>query len=474
MNTPSSNRHKSGLVALTALLLAATGPAWAAHRGHLIEGISGPAFTLGAKDGYLSTSDGNSLYFWGYGTNNGPAQYTGPTLLVNQGDVVTVTLNNHLPVPTSIVWPGQKAAAAGGSPGLLTREAPAASGGVPGTVTYTFTASEPGTYLYHSGTQPDLQVEMGLVGALIVRPVGFNPADAATWKAYGHVETRFDDENLFLLTEMDESIHDRVELQVKSGRPVAVDMTKWYPVYWFINGRTGPDTMLPAFASYLPAQPYPCMPMFHPGQKTLLRVLGGGRDPHPFHHHGNHSRIIARDGRLLNSAPGAGPDLAYEVFTIPSTPGGTVDALFSWTGEKLGWDPYGHASDVDNPPLGWSTGGPRGNEDVDWDGDGVYEVTPMEPHEYAGDHGKPFPVMLPPDQDLTFGMMYGGSPFIGLPGTLPPGQGGFNPSGGFMFMWHSHAEKEICNNNIFPGGMLTMALVEAYPRMPMPMPIAGQ
>ena len=30
-----------------------------------------------------------------------------------------------------------------------------------GTVSYTFTAAQPGTYLYHSGTRPELEVEMG-------------------------------------------------------------------------------------------------------------------------------------------------------------------------------------------------------------------------------------------------------------------------------------------------------------------------
>ena len=75
------------------------------------------------------------------------------------------------------------------------------SGGVPGTVSYTFTATHAGTYLYHSGTQPALQVEMGLLGALIVRPAVAN-------QAYGHANTRFDHEYLFLLTEMDARIHD--------------------------------------------------------------------------------------------------------------------------------------------------------------------------------------------------------------------------------------------------------------------------
>src|SRR5437016_3785118 len=53
------------------------------------------------------------------------------------------------------------------------------------TVSYTFVASSPGTRAYYSGTQGDLQVEMGLYGAIIVVPtavptgctaVGSNPA----------------------------------------------------------------------------------------------------------------------------------------------------------------------------------------------------------------------------------------------------------------------------------------------------------
>ena len=48
---------------------------------------------------------------------------------------------------------------------------------------------------------------------------------------------------------------------------------------------------------------------------------------------------------------------------------------------------------------------------------------------------------------------------MGHLGTLPPGEGGLNPFGGFAYMWHSHTEKELINNNIFPGGLLTMMLV---------------
>ena len=73
-----------------------------------------------------------------------------------------------------------------------------------------------------------------------------------------------------------------------------------------------------------------------------------------------------------------------------------------------------------------------------------------------------FPVTLPTEQDMDFGQWYGGSPFLGTPAPLPPNIGGFDPTGAFIYMWHSHAEREIVNNNVFPGGMLTMLLIEPW------------
>jgi len=414
------------LPALLALLALAAGTGRADMPMHLIDGITNTTINLTARSGYISTADGNSIYFWGLAHAGGPVQYPAPTIIARQGAAVQINLANQLDVPVSLVFPGQAGVvASGGVPGAITREA----GTNGGTVAYAFTAHQPGTYLYHSGTRPNLQIEMGLVGALIIRPTNSLGA-VLEMQAYAHTNTMYDQEFLFLLTEMDEDIHDLVE----QGRMADVDTTKWWPVYWFINGRTGPDTMLEPNVAWLPTQPYDCMPMFHPGQNVLMRVIGGGRDPHPFHHHGNNTSIIARDGRLLESAPGAGPDLAQSAFTIPAMPGTTFDAIFTWTGAKLGWDVYGHTSTND----------------------------PLAPYEYAPDHGKPFPVSLPNDQQLTFGPHYGGSPFLGTVGTLPPGDVGFNPNGGYSFMWHSHNEKEICNNNIFPGGMMTMAMIEAY------------
>src|SRR5215472_19325081 len=168
-----------------ALLLAATASYAAAP------GITGPNFKLIAQPAYLTQPDGEMIYSWGYGCNGAPTgfapstiagascssmQVPGPTLVVTAGQPVTVQLVNNLPTAagnTSILFPGFNVTASGGVAGLLTQEAtPSASPACSGTscVTYSFTATTPGTHAYYSGTQGDLQVEMGLSGAIIVLP----------------------------------------------------------------------------------------------------------------------------------------------------------------------------------------------------------------------------------------------------------------------------------------------------------------
>lgn len=410
-----------------------------------IEGITGPGFTLTAGTASIPTPDGDSLQIWGYGAiggeHTGVPQYPGPTLIVDQGDTVTIALTNSgVPMPVSMVFPGQVGVTVTvpGSPGLLTDEA--ATGG--GTVSYSFTASQAGTYMYHSGTNPELQTEMGLFGTIIVRP-------ATPGQAYDHPDTAYDHEYLFLLSEMDPRIHYLAEFYAQyeaqfPGLLASIDFTDYKPNLWFINGRNAPDTLGPSFAPWMPNQPYNILPRTRPGDTMLLRVIGASHHLHPYHTHGNHAGIIARDGRMLTSTPadqgptGAGPDLARFDFTMKVASLQTYDALWEWTGKGLGWDIYGHAA-----------------------GDA------LEPSEYAPDHGKPIPVILPELQDLTFGGFYSGSPYLGASAGLPPGEGGLNLNGGLYFMWHSHTSKEVVNNDIFPGGMMTMTVVEP-PGTPIP------
>jgi manganese oxidase len=421
----------------------------------VVDGITGPTFNLTARADHITAGDGGSLLAWGYAPDDSHPghfqnvmQYPGPTLIVNEGDVVTVNLRNALPMATSMVFPGQTGvttscdgATPSGSPGLLTCEAPA--DGAATTVTYTFTAGHPGTYVYHSGTRPDLQVEMGLVGAIIVRPEGFDETTNRT--AYGDAGSAYDHEYLFLLTEMDHQVHQQVEINMLSGMPpeTGVDTADFSSEYWFINGRAAPDTLMAAAIPWMPTQPYNAMPRMFPGDRLLMRVIGGGRDLHPFHHHGNNTWTIARDGRLLESVPGSGnPDLAVSDFTLKVVPGSTYDAIFEWTGKGLGWDIYGTVA------LNPHSCTPDMNG---------FDVTTRE---WCEDHDKPLPVALPNQQDLAFGGFWSGSPYLGAAGALPPGEGGLNANAGYFHMWHSHSEKEITNNDIFPGGMMTMVVIE--------------
>ena len=323
---------------------------------------------------------------------------------------------------------------------------------------YRFVASQPGTYTYHSGTQMSVQLEMGLFGALIVRPSG------APNQAYEHSGTRFDREHLLILSEVDPVWHEGVREQAEA---LAVPPpANWFvntsafaarnPLYWFINGRTGPDTINGAFVPELPAQPYNALPRMHPGERVLLRTINAGRDLHPFHTHGNNTWTVGVDGRMLASAPAAGPDLARSDNTLRMVPGQTVDAIYEWTGKGLNWDAYGIADGhtCNGVTIAEATANPS-DPRLQLNG-GHDPVT----REYCPDHGKPLPTVIPSTLEMTFGDVFSGSPYLGSTGGVPVGAGRLGSGGAYFHMWHSHNEREIINNGIFPGGMMTFVVIE--------------
>ena len=507
---------------ITSSLLAA-----AAHAA--APGITGIAFNLQAKSAYISQPDGASIYSWGYGCSSAPSGYLpgvvggatcpdmqlpGPTLIVNQGATVTVTLTNNLPAQagnTSMLFPGFEVATAGGVDGLLTKEAQ--PGG--GTVTYTFTANTPGTHAYYSGTQSDLQVEMGLYGAVIVVPT-LSPAVVTACNggsnhsndqarahdfgqgveqdfrlakaAYDHSATCYDREYLFQLSEIDPRIHTAAEAIVtctpatNGGGACPANMNsvateEYHPIYFLVNGRSMPDDMDPNYSVQYPHQPYNGNPHMHPGEVTLLRIIGQGRWQHPLHEHGNHVRLLARDGNLLvapNVLQGESePRLAGPLlFTTTTTPGQAMDGIFYWTGKGLNWDVFGHGYVGDTSVCipdanGYYTQDPTAQNYYEWCGD---HNKPLEAHPF-GNVGNGGPMTLPDPNILANGAWYGGSPYLGGEATaraigstpIPPsGTIANDPGGeaGFAFMWHSHNEREITTNNIFPGGMMMMMLVD--------------
>ncbi len=255
----------------------------------------------------------------------------------------------------------------------------------------------------------------------------------------------------------------------------------YHPEYFMINGRSMPDDMDPNYASQYPHQPYNGNPHMHPGEITLVRIIGQGRMEHPFHEHANHVRVLARDGNQLgkldvnsNVTTLDGPLL----FTTTTTPGMTLDGLFEFTGKGLAWDMYAHhKADANNaavdpactPDANGFHNVPADDNYYEWCGD---HDKALESHPF-GNVGSGGPITLPDPNILANGAWYGGSPYLGPDATgravgptpIPPSGTVANDPGseaGFAYMWHSHNEREITTNNIFPGGMMMMMLVDPW------------
>src|SRR5580692_5108472 len=105
-----STNMKNALLKMRLVLGAIVGMALIATVAHAAApGITGPSFSLIAQPAYLSQPDGQSVYSWGYGcstpqpTGWAPSAITppstgcpgmqvpGPTLIVTEGQTVTVS-----------------------------------------------------------------------------------------------------------------------------------------------------------------------------------------------------------------------------------------------------------------------------------------------------------------------------------------------------------------------------------------------
>jgi FtsP/CotA-like multicopper oxidase with cupredoxin domain len=390
-----------GLLALGPLASAQTAEA----QGPATTGIIctyGPSFALTAQSGYIQMSDMNTVYMWSYGTGatSGNFQYPGPVLCVNEGDTVEITLTNNLPYnqSTSLIFPGQENVLADGAlaqPDLANNSLTdsVANGS---SITYSFVATRPGTFIYESGTDTKTQVPMGLASALIVRPnMGAN-------FLYNRASDQFTPEEEFMafLSEVDPYQHAAWERSVGQGRNY--NLNNYHAYYWLLNGRGFPDTMADNNASWMPNQPYGALARIHPFNDdpgagdayhpypAVEHFINVGSEEYPFHPHGQNGQVIGRDGYPL-AGPG-GQDMAYENFLVNIGPGQTWDVIFEWYDAEA-YDPVSNPVNVTIPDLA----------------------------------------------NVTIGMFYSGSPYLGYQQTMPPGTTTLNQCGEYYIISHNHA-----------------------------------
>lgn len=220
-------------------------------------------FVLTASELDWALMDDVTVRAWGY---NG--QIPGPELRVREGDTIRVTLNNNLPVPTTIHWHGVNVRPAmDGVAGLS--QAPVDPGA---SFVYEFVATPAGTRWYHSHTDPALQVPLGLYGPLIIEPKTATEA--------------WDREYTLMLAEWDLELTPAVAVgtvpfgprdQTLRGGELGAD-------FFLINGK-----MHGAIPPIRLAR----------GEHILLRLIHAGAIPHPIHTHGHSFSVVATDGNLV-------------------------------------------------------------------------------------------------------------------------------------------------------------------------------
>ncbi|HEX6986985.1 MAG TPA: multicopper oxidase domain-containing protein [Planctomycetaceae bacterium] len=192
------------------------------------------------------------------------AQWPGPTIRVTQGDRVRAIFTNNLKETTGVHFHGVEFDDFFQDGIPFVTQLPIIPGG---TWTYEFTASRPGSLMYHSHHNATDQVGRGLLGAFVVEP----------------------------------------------RAPTADDKVDRDYV-WISNDSLGGFTInghgFPAVVPVLAAS----------GETVRIRFMNEGIMMHPWHLHGYRMRVIARDGYPLGAA-------AFDCDTLGVNPGERYDVV---------------------------------------------------------------------------------------------------------------------------------------------------
>ncbi|MDP4098574.1 multicopper oxidase family protein [Paenibacillus sp. P96] len=273
--------------------------------------LSGNKINLSASEGELDVGNGTTIPVYTF--NN---SIPGPQIRVKEGEQVSITLTNKLPVPTTIHWHGLPVPnAMDGIPGVTQNAIQ------PGeTFTYSFTASTPGTYWYHSHQDAVNQLDKGLYGSFVVEEASDSYDRDFTlmldeWASSGTAS--MDGMNMSEMDGMDMSNTE------SSGAEEAAHDMSMYDLYT-INGKMGTATQTLKVKK---------------GEKVRLRLINAGFLTHEMHLHGHDFRVVALDGQSLNEPTALkdqlisiAPGERYDIEFVADNPG-------EWLLEEHGDDP---------------------------------------------------------------------------------------------------------------------------------------
>ncbi len=279
-----NNRHRIFISAIAASLAATIGaPAAQALDVYL----RAESFTKALPtDATGATTQGVTM--WGYSscdptfTTCGAPSSPGPQITVLESDpTLTIHLQNMLGEATSVMIPGQTKVM---TPQTFTDGATRTRIGafdleatpVGGLQDYTWSNLRPGTYLYQSASHVQLQVQMGLYGAMVHDA----PAASCLPSPCAYDGVPYTQSTVVVFSEIDPALHDPV--------PKAANLTVggYRPTFFLLNGE--PFVVSAADLATATA-----------GDRLLLRVVNAGLQNRAPQLLGGYFGIVAEDGHAV-------------------------------------------------------------------------------------------------------------------------------------------------------------------------------
>lgn len=331
--------------------------------------------------------------------------------------------------------------------------------------TYFFQPNDPGSYMYHCHQEAAEHVQMGMYGALVVYPsyaslcmAGIRrcPKTGKWFYKYRYqpqipisatnrnfeqndINTFFNSDWIHLLSDIDSVWHEAVFTQDPTFNAV-----NYKPDYWLVNGRAFPDTLLPTELppGLVPDYGYTIPPGYESyvkvnvGDHFLIRLINMSYQAIPWHTHGWHGMIVAKDAssRLMHGHGEMG-------FTVLVGSGETYDVLYDATDKRQQYANYVFCGQAGLPSLK----------------DQIAAATQLSKD--LGTFKPPFPGA----QNLWANIILAGG--LGKGSFLPPynwavwnyssatADNFFFPQ---FYPAHNHDDYKATNNGAYPGGQLTI------------------
>lgn len=234
----------------------------------------------------VNGTGGATIPVWAFSENGTTVTLPGPTLVVNEGDTVSITVTNtHATRSHNFVIKG-----------ITTDTTAIAPGGLKN---YTFTASKAGTYLYYDSLNNNVDRSMGMYGVLIVNAAGGASTAWTNGPAYNFQRT-------WVTADLD-----KPNWNDRAGAGLDVNTT-YRANYFLLNGKGGTDASNDRVGTAIEGRV---------GQTALVRIVNAGQYVQSFHFHANHVKVITIDG-VQQTAP-------YKLLDVLSVPPlSTMDVLF--------------------------------------------------------------------------------------------------------------------------------------------------